>query len=385
MTGNRGLLIGVDAAATAGGGITQLRGILAAGDARRYGIERLRIWASYRLLDQLPEKPWVEGVSLPEIEGPLWRRLLWQRFQLPKLAAECDLLWSPGGFVPFRFSPLVTMAQNSLLYDLPEMHRYGWTPTRLRLELLRWSQLRSIRRADGVLFLTEWGEKLVRDAVPLSGITAISPHGIEPSFWLPARPQRPISEYSTGRPFKLVYVSVIDFYKHQWHVARAVAELRSAGLPVEVTFAGPAHPPALRRLVRELDALDPKRDFLHYVGSVPYPQLPALYRDSDVCVFASTCENLPNVLLEAMATGIPIACTDRSPMRDVLQDAGAYFDAESSASIAAAIRRLIEDPGLRDRCARAARSLAEPYTWERCADETLSFLARVAKSAPRRG
>ena len=376
---SEGWIIGVDASAVVGGGLTHLKGVFSHADPAPHGIGRFRVFAPRRLLDQLPARPWLEGVTCAAIEGPRWRRMLWQRMSLPDALRACDLFWVPGGFVPFRFSPLVTMPQNSLLYDLPEMRRYGWSPMRARLQILRWSQLRSIRRAEGVIFLTEWGERLVRDTVEVKGDACVVPHGIDASFLKSPRPQRPIESCSEERPLRLVYVSIIDLYKHPWHVARAVAALRARGVPLEIVFAGPAYPPALRRFEAELDALDAERRFLHYAGPVSYAELPALYAGADICVFASTCENLPNILLEAMGSAMPIACSDRSPMTDVLRDGGVYFDAQSPPSIESALAQLIDDTALRTRLATRARALAADYTWERCAEDTLRFLAAVAK------
>lgn len=382
---SEGFVIGVDASAIVGGGLTHLRGVFAHGDPTQYGIRRFRVWARRSLLEQLPERDWLEGVTPSWVEGSRWRRMLWQRVGLPRALRECDLFWVPGGFVPFRFSPLVSMPQNSLLYDRRERERFGLTPYRLRLELLRASQLRSIRHAEGVIFLTEWGERLVRDSVEVRGDTCVVPHGIDARFLLEPRPQRPLSAYSDAQPLRLLYVSIIDLYKHQWHVARAVAALRRGGMPVEILFAGPAYAPALRRFEAELDALDPERRFLHYLGPVSYADLPALHARADLAVFASTCENLPNILLEAMGSGLPVACSDRSPMREVLLDGGVYFDPESPSSIEAALRVLIGDPDLRVRLAARARAIASEYTWERCADDTFRFLAAVARKHARRG
>lgn len=374
-----GWTIGVDACSLAGGGLTHLKGVLRCARPEAFGISRIRVWAPHSILDQLPDAGWLDRTSTPRIEGPRWQRVLWQRLELPKAVAGCDLFWSPGLFMPFHFEPTVVMTQNSLLFDPEERRRYRYSIMGMRLQILRWSQMRSVRRAAGVIFLTEWGKQLVRRAVDVAGATAVIPHGIDERFQAEPRPQEPLSAYSASRPFKLVYVSIIDLYKHQWNVARAVADLRRAGIPVELTLAGPAYPPALARLERTLDELDPERRFVHYRGALPYEDLPGLYRESDLCVFASTCENLPNILLEAMASAIPIACSDRSPMREVIQDAGVPFDPESPSSIAAAIEKLATNPELRSACARRARELAAPYTWQRCSDDTLRFLAKIAR------
>ncbi len=116
------------------------------------------------------------------------------------------------------------------------------------------------------------------------------------------------------------------------------------------------------------------------LGFVPHDDLPSLLADADLFVFASSCENMPNTLVEAMAIGLPIACSDRGPMPEVLRDGGVYFDPENAESIATAIETLIRDPGLRMSVAKRAKGLSGQYSWARCAAETWSFLKAVSDS-----
>ena len=95
-------------------------------------------------------------------------------------------------------------------------------------------------------------------------------------------------------------------YKHQWHVAEAVANLRRAGVPVVLEdLLGPAYPAALRRLQKALKRVDPHGDCITYHGPKSYSGLHTWYHQADAFVFASSCENMPNILLEAMAAGLP--------------------------------------------------------------------------------
>ena len=80
-----------------------------------------------------------------------------------------------------------------------------------------------------------------------------------------------------------------------------------------------------------------------------------------------------------MAFGLPIACSNRGPMTEVLADGGVYFDPEDSESIAAAIEKIITHADLRISIAKRAKTLSEQYSWERCAAETWDFLRAVAK------
>jgi glycosyltransferase involved in cell wall biosynthesis len=87
---------------------------------------------------------------------------------------------------------------------------------------------------------------------------------------------------------------------------------------------------------------------------------------------------MPNILLEGMASGLPIACSDRGPMPEVLGDAGVYFDPEDPNDIARALRELIDSRELRSKLAKASFERAQGYSWLRCADQTFRFLADIA-------
>jgi glycosyltransferase involved in cell wall biosynthesis len=215
----------------------------------------------------------------------------------------------------------------------------------------------------------------------LKGATAVIPFGVDVEFVNLVRPQKSIDCFSIEEPFRILYVSTVDTYKHQWHVARAVANLRLEGYPLELNLVGPAYARSLKRLTQTMKVLDPSSEFIRYFGHVPLRELHDLYKRADMKVFASSCEALPNILIEAMAAGLPIACSNRGPMPEVLGDAGVYFDPENVDEIGRAIRQLIDSPELRARNANMAFERAQQYSWQRCADETFSFFAKVVASA----
>ena len=81
-----------------------------------------------------------------------------------------------------------------------------------------------------------------------------------------------------------------------------------------------------------------------------------------------------------MAAGLPIACSKRGPMPEVLQNSGIYFDPFQPHEIAEAMRTLINSPELRFRLAAQAKELSRAYSWQQCAKETFDFLAAVTAS-----
>jgi glycosyltransferase involved in cell wall biosynthesis len=377
--------LGIDASnLRSGGAVTHLINLLGAAKPEAHGIERVVLWGWRALLLRLPQREWLELRSEPALEGSLAARIGWQRRRLPRLAsASCDLLFAPGGNAPHGFSPLVTISRNMLPFEYRELFRYGVSPMTARLLLLRFAQSRSFRKADGLIFLTAYAKREVERQIGAHARSAIVPHGVEERFRTAPRPARALADCTPADPLRLLYVSIVDTYKHQWHVADAVASLRREGLPLAIDFVGPEYPPAGRRLRAALARLDPRGEFLRAPGNASHAELPELYRRAELFVFASSCENMPNILLEAMAAGLPIACARRGPMPEVLGDAGAYFDPEAPDSIAAAVRGLAADAGLRARAARAAHARAQDFSWARCASETFAFLRAVHEALPR--
>jgi glycosyltransferase involved in cell wall biosynthesis len=360
-----------------GGGVTHIKELLAQADIAVHGFDRIYIWAPRATLAQLVEHPWLVKRTEPVLESNPLRRALWQRYRLGALARAdgCALIFVPGGTFTTPFRPIVTMCRNMLPFEWREMRRYGVSLQGMRLLMLRFAQARSFRRASGMIFLTHYAREVVdRQVGRLEGPMQIIPHGVDARFFAPIR--RAMS--TEPRPLEIVYVSIIDHYKHQVPVSKAVVRLAAEGHPLRLTLIGPSYPPAMKHLRSMLDRLDPDGSIVRYLGPMAHEEIHAVYERADVGLFASSCENMPNILLEEMAAGLPIACSDRGPMPEILRGAGEFFDPEDVSSIAEAILRLIRDPGLRERRARAAQALAREYSWPRCADETFRFLSRIA-------
>jgi glycosyltransferase involved in cell wall biosynthesis len=377
------MILGIDASnIRAGGGVTHLSELLAAADPFAVGFEKVVVWSGATTLNQLPDRPWLDKVHLPVLDMGLWRRVFWQRFRLSELAvkAGCKVLFVPGGSYAGWYRPMVTMSQNLLPFEWNELLRFGVSGLTLKWMLLRWTQLETFKNADGVIFLTHFARDVVlRKTGPLACPTAVIAHGVHDRFAQPPRDQRPITDYSEAQPFRIIYVSIVDMYKHQWHVAEAIAKLRRKGLPIELDLIGPYYAPALQRLNDVIDRQPLARECIRYLGPVSYDEMHARYRAADMAVFASSCETFGQIVTEAMSAGLPIACSNRSAMPEILDDAGVYFDPESPDSIAYVLEYFIHAVDLRSEKADAAYYRVQQYKWKKCADETFAFLSACNK------
>jgi glycosyltransferase involved in cell wall biosynthesis len=375
--------LGIDASnIRAGGGVTHLVELLRTAKPQEHGFNEVIVWGGSAILNCLEDRPWLRKFYEPMLDQILPIRLYWQTFKLDRLVQKegCDALFVPGGTYTGAFRPFVTFSQNLLPFEWTEARRYGVSWMLLKMLLLYKSQGQTFVRANGVIYLTQYARNiLIKKVKQLRGKSMVIPHGVDKRFFLSPRGQREIGSYSLQHPFRILYVSPVDVYKHQWHVADAVARLHDSGFPVKLDLIGSAYAPALKHLHRVTSRLDPEGRFICHHGFSSHSEIFCQYHKTDIFVFASTCEAFGMVITEAMAAGLPIACSNRGPMPEVLGDAGVYFDPEKPAEIAEAIRKLIEDPILRTEKAGAAFERAKTYTWERCARETFDFITKVAR------
>lgn len=304
----------------------------------------------------------------------------WQRGTLPKLlkANKADVLFIPSNAIDFiqrQDIPVVTMCMNVQPFSIEEVRRYGYNKTRIKLEVLKRVMIKSFERADGVIFHSEYAKDLVSLYARVKWKRVIS-IGIRAEFKQP-HPKMPLNK---DGDIKLLYVSSLFLYKHQWNVILAVEKLRKVmhrNISVDLVV-GNGEAVAASKLSRIMASMEDS-GFINFIDNlpVPYKDLHNVYKNCDIFVFASSCENFPNILLEGMATGLPIASSDVAPMPEILKDGGLYFSPYDPDSIANTIRRLIEDPAMGYEYAKKAHAYAKEYSWERCAIDTFAFLRDV--------
>lgn len=98
-------------------------------------------------------------------------------------------------------------------------------------------------------------------------------------------------------------------------------------------------------------------------GDVPYEELPVYYQNAKVNLFASSCENCPNILLEAMAGGRPVLCSSYPPMPEFAGDAAVYFNPYNPEHLAELLARFLNDETLRERMGAVALKRSQLYQW----------------------
>ena len=325
----------------------------------------------------------MQKIYQPLLDQSLPKRLYWQRFVLDSLVRQkkCDLLFVPGGLYSGSFRPYVTMSQNLLPFDSREIVRYGFSKEAGRLLLLQRMQGKSFSHADGVIFLSNYARKIVSESMTSTlPKTKVIPHGVSHTFRISPKSQKPVSVYTFDNPYHCLYVSTITVYKHQWYVVEAVAKLRKQGYPIVLELVGTTSTKKGGKLLKQaLQKFDSNGEFVLHRGFLPHEQLAQLYQQADCFIFASSCETFGQVVTEASASGLPIACSRQGPMIEILGENAIYFNPEDPQQIADALQKLIDDPNLRAKNAQQAYKKTSLYSWQRCANSTFAFMVEISK------
>ena len=374
-------IIGIDASnIRQGGGITHLSQLLAHADPKKSNFDKVIVWSNNNTLDQIPLKPWLVKGTHALLEGNLLYRTLWQIFFLKKSLkrSQCDLLFIPGGAYTLRFKPTITMNQNLLPFEYSEIARYKFSLMTVKLIILRFIQKYSFIKADAIIFLSRYSKRIVEQSLPKNNSkTMIIPHGIEKKFFQKPKKQSSIKSYTTENPFRIIYVSSVEFYKHQWNVVEAVYRIIESGYPVEIDFYGAGNKKAIKKLRKAISRFDKSNKYIRYNSEQNYTQIQNIYFSADLSIFSSSCETFGQILLESMAAGLPIACSDRSAMPEILLDSGVYFNPLEIDDIEKSLNKLISSVDLRQELSEKAYQNAQDYSWDDTSLKTFKFFRSV--------
>jgi len=378
MKENGQIVIGIDACRNrSGGAVAHLVGILTEGDPFVYNIGQIHVWAYKSLLDMIPDRSYIIKHNPKDLEGSLIRQLWWQAIKLKNEAEfyKCDILFTTDASTLCRFKPNVVLSQDLLSYVPGMMKSFGITIARLRLLIILFIQNNAFRFADGVIFLTKYASEMIQKSCGTLSFFTIIPHGVSADFKNAAPSATwPVTNNDT---IECVYVSNAELYKHQWNVIGAVAALRQKGYNINIKLIGGGTGTAQKLIDETIAEVDPDRAFVTQFAFLSHREMITLLEKAHILVFASSCENMPVTLVEYMTLGLPIACSDREPMPEVLSDGGVYFDPYKVDSISHAIEKIIVNPELRSRISRNAKDISQQYSWSRCASETFSFVVKT--------
>ena len=376
--------IGIDASNIRhGGGRTHLIELLTAADPIRDRFSLIYIWGSEETLRLLPNREWLIKCPVVLLGSGFLLRMLWQVFSLGRVASKsgCSILFVPGGSFSTSFRPVVTMHQNLLPFTFEEILRYGFSLLTLKWIVLRFTQSRSFRLANGVIFLSNHASSLVHCVakLPKSIRTRIIGHGLSRRFLDLDATLHNSREIKPNSSVTLLYVSTVDQYKHQWNIVEGVALARErSNFNLKLRLVGSSYGPSMRKLMKAIKKFDPEGCWVSYLGESDYSLIHKHYNDADIGIWASTCETFGLILVEMLAAGLPILSSNREPMPEILGDAACYFDPLQPELFSENLLSLLESDERRSILVEKALERAKLFSWESSATETFKFLYNQA-------
>jgi len=373
------MIIGIDASRNrSGGAISHLVGIIEEGvDPSEYGIDEIHLWSYDTLLDKISDRDWLIKHSPKELNSNIFKQIIWQRFQLPSIAKSIgvDVMLYTDASALIGFQPCVVMSRDMLSFEPGQMGKFGFGKLFIRLLIIKCLQIRSLNKANGAIFLTKYAYSCITKSAKKISNYRIIPHGVGNVFSI----NRKVKKKSHNENFNLIYVSNASFYKNQWILVEAISDLRKKGFKLNLQLVGARRGVAIDRLNKAILKHDPHNDFVEITDFLDHNEIIERTLISDLYVFASSCENMPNTLIEGMSMGIPIICSNRGPMMEVLKDGGEFFDPECVISTRNAILFAIQNYDKMIKKSKIASDYARHYSWHRCCGETFEYLTNFAK------
>jgi glycosyltransferase involved in cell wall biosynthesis len=360
-----------------GGGRVYLINLLKFFDKKYF--DKIYIWAPQEFLDLIADnnnliKKTSNLVEMGSLGIFLWRLL----FRDKEFFKVSNCVFSPFGDYTGKFRPYVSMSQNMLIFEKNQRQKFKFSLTRLKLELLHFIQKKSILNASGTIFISNYARNYITNFLQLDKKkTTIINHGISNSFYKKPKNQKNIKFYNIDFPFKILYVSNILPYKNHITVVKAISDLRREGLPVELTLIGRVDSKSTgNALKKNIKKNDRKTNFIKWHENINHKQIKKYYHESDCFVFASSCENMPNILIEAMSSGLPVVCSNIGPMKEFIGDYAYFFDPNSTESLKLQLKKMLSYSSIRQEKCDMSFNLSKKYDWDQCADKTFSYLAQ---------
>ncbi len=310
----------------------------------------------------------------------LWThiRLSWEMLTQPP-----DLL-----FVPSHVLPLVHPARSVVtIHDLGYLY-YPQAHTLSQNLYLRWSTRYNARQASRILADSEATRQdlIHRYGIPADKIVRVYPGRDESLAPVtnPAVLSMVRERYGVRGPY-LLYIGTLHPRKNLVRLIQAFASLLQS-------LTSSSQPPAadLRLVLAGQkgwlvdDILAQVRrlklqDRVIMTGYVPDTDLPALLSGALAFVFPSLYEGFGLPVLEAMACGTPVVCSNTSSLPEVAGEAALLVDPLDTEALAQALEQVVTDGALRQRLVERGFDQVQRFSWRRCAEETLQVLEEVGR------
>lgn len=332
------------------------------------------------------QQPNVKAVAIPKSSGSTYNRIFSEHFVLPWYIVrhKVQTMYYPGNFASYYCPVPFTLAIRSMLIYNPEA---GECVDSRRQFYRRQLLPRSARKSKAIITpsIHTKNEIIKHLSVDDNKIDVI-PHGID--YELFSHPdaicvqQNLFDQYHVQKPYFL-YVSALWEYKNQDKLILALQRLiQTDSLPHQLVLIGrgmygfESYAGKLKDLVRKLHL----EDRVIFIDFLPHDELKYFYQQADVFVFPSLMESFGNSLFEAMASGVPVVCSNTHGFPELVKDAAYFVDPRDPSALANAIKTVLGNKTLKNNLISNGQILAKSLTWQMCVTKTLDVIKKAALS-----
>jgi glycosyltransferase involved in cell wall biosynthesis len=307
-----------------------------------------------------------------------WRMAVWlghvMRVGLDRLVPDAELFHATEHLLlPLKGTKTVLTIHDMIFALLPEHQK------RLNYWYLNATMPTYALRADAIITVSESSKKdiIARYGLSAGKITVIH-EAASPEF----RPTSGAEIDSVRRRYGLpdrymVHVGTIEPRKNLMRLVEALEELRQRGLRVPLVVVG-RRGWLYESLFRRLEQMQ-VRDSVFFSGYVPNDDLPSLYAAAEVAVMPSIYEGCGLPVLEALACGTPMVCSQTSSLPEYGGEAARYFDPLDVQGMAEVIERVWGSRDLQETMRKQGMQQAGRFSWERAALETMAVYEMVLR------
>lgn len=221
----------------------------------------------------------------------------------------------------------------------------------------------TFNQADVVFCYTAVEKDRLREFGVNSKIVVVS-NGIDTDRFTPRGPESDLLD-SDGP--NMLFVGRLVDGKRPRDALEAAQTLREEYPDLTLYFCGEG---PLRESL-EQQASDQLDDTIVFLGHLPYDEMPKVYRSADLLALPSSSEGVPRTVLEAIASGTPVVCSDLPQMDAIVGDAGELVPVGDTAALAEKSISLLR--------ADLRPELEPRYEWSRTVDQTTEILERVRR------
>ena len=316
----------------------------------------------------------VKYISSFFLNNGIFFRLIWQIFIINSCLKQnkCSKLYVLGGYFFFiKNFKVILLIQNILPLET-KIFLQDRLILIIKNFLLSLLYRFSISRADGIILLSEYSKKFLgKKKIRFK----IIPHGVQKIFF------RQFKKKKINKKFKILYVSKYEKYKNQLNLVEACYNLKKKNINVSLTLLGldkkkNFHNSDLYKFIKKVNSKF--KDLIIIKNFKKNEKLIKIYPKFDLQVYPSKCEAFGLIILETIASSLPIICSNYPVYKEILKKNTIYFDPDNPDDIADSIKIYITNSKTKHRNTKNLLKISKKFDWKICSRQTFKFIKELS-------